>query len=407
MPRTVPDCPRLRIAGLLLVLMTLAPASALAADPETTAPVVVNLEESLDLWRNTWGGAGVGDTALNKLQVTVDVEGPAFGAPGWTASLQVFRTDGGSLSDALAGDLQTASNIEAPSGDRLMEAWAERRIGDQGSFRFGLMDLNAEFDSIEPAGLFLNSSHGIAPDLSQSGLNGPSIFPVSALGARAEWSPSDAVSLRAAVFDGVPGDLDRPDAFVAIELSRRDGALLIAQADWAFAEWVQASVGAWRYTAAFERLDRPGARQQGQGGVYAFVEGDLPGATGWSGWLRVGVADADVAVIADYVGLGVVRSAPFRGRPDDQLGFAVARAGLGGPARRPDGLPAAETVFELTYRLQVSERFAIQPDLQYVRHPASRADLNDALIVGLRLSVSLSGRLGDAGPPDRPLRRRR
>jgi len=323
--------------------------------------------------------------------VIVDFDGDDMRLPGWTAHLQYFRTNGESLSGGRVGDIQTVSNVEALSADRLMEAWIERRIGERGAVRVGLMDLNADFDSIEPAGLFINSSHGIAPDLSRSGLNGPSIFPVSSLGVHAEVSPSSALTLRAAAFDGVPGDPDHPKAFAAVKLSRRDGALLIGQADWAFAKGAQASFGVWGYTAAFDRLDQPGRRQRGQAGAYAFVEGPLPGPKGWSGWLRAGFADPDINVVADYVGLGVVRQGPFASRPDDQLGFAVARAGLSRAARARDDLPPAETTFELTYSFQVNDDFAVQPDVQYVVHPASQAGLADAFVIGLRLTLSFEG----------------
>lgn len=378
--------------------MAASDASAALAD-EPAAPVVVTVHDTLELWRNTAGGLEVGDTQLNKFQIAVDLDGSAVNAPGWTGRLFYFRTNDEHLSGGRVGDIQTVSNIEALGTDRLMVAWVERRFGQTAALRLGLQDLNADFDSIDPAGLFIDSSHGIGPDLSKTGLNGPSIFPVSALGARISWSPARSITLRAAAFDGVPGDPDHPKAFVAVKLSRRDGALLIGQADWAFAKGAQASFGAWTYTAAFDRIDRPGERQHGWAGAYAFAEGPLPGAPAWSGWVRLGVSDPDVATVAAYLGFGVVRAGPFRSRPDDRWGLAVARAGLGGPIRRRDGLPAAETTFEWTYSAQVSRAFAIQPDVQYVRQPASRPGLPDALVVGLRVVASGQQRLGAASGP--------
>ncbi|MCI3134347.1 carbohydrate porin [Phenylobacterium aquaticum] len=346
------------------------------------------LHDTLDLWRNLEGGLKVGDTQLNKLQIAVTLAGDELGQPGWKAHAQYFRTNGERLSGGRSGDIQTASNIEALSTDRLMEAWVEKSFGPTGALRAGLMDLNSDFDSIEPAGLFTGSSHGIAPDLSHSGLNGPSIFPVSALGVHGTWAPRSNLTLRAAAFDGVPGDPAHPKAFATVRLGRRDGALLITQADWVFAPGAQASLGAWRYTADFDRLDQPGRRQSGAAGVYGYVEGPAPGLTGWKGWVRLGRADPDVAVVADYLGFGLVHDAPFRSRPDDQLGFAVARAGLGAPARRGTGLPDTETAFELTYRYQVDSRLSLQPDIQYIVHPASRPGLDNALIAGLRVAVT-------------------
>ena len=370
-------------------LSSIMAASAEAA-PEAppSAPVTLTLNETLDLWRNVKGGIKVGDTQLNKLQIIADLDGEAWSAPRWKARLQYFRTNGESLSGGRIGDIQTASNIEALSADRLMEAWVERRIGRTGALRAGLMDLNADFDSIEPAALFLNSSHGIAPDLSRTGRNGPSIFPVSALGVHGQWSPRRAWTVRVAVFDGVPGDPDHPKAFAAVKLRRGDGALLIAQTDWAAGEAMRVSFGAWRYSGRFDLIDDPTRRQRGWAGVYAFAQGRLPAAPNARAWFRVGRSDPDVAEVAGYVGAGTVFDRPFPNRPDDALGFAVARAGLGEPIRIRDGLPRAETAFELTYRFQASPHVALQPDVQYVRNPASRTGTPDARAFALRISFT-------------------
>lgn len=379
-------------SGLAAAGLILAVAGTPARADEPPAAVVVTVHDTLELWRNTRGGLQSGDTQLNKFQIGVDLDGAALNAAGWTARLFYFRTNNEQLSGGRVGDIQTVSNIEALGTDRLMAAWIERELGETASLRLGLQDLNADFDSIGPAGLFIDSSHGIGPDISKTGSNGPSIFPVSALGAQVTWSPAQPVTLRAAAFDGVPGDPNHPKAFAAVKLSRRDGALLIGQADWAFAKDAQASIGAWTYTASFDRIDRPGLRQHGWAGAYAFVQGPLPGLADGSGWVRVGVSDSDVATVARYLGLGVVRRGPIRGRPNDQVGFAVAHAALSAPMRRRDGLPRAETTFELTYSAQVTDVFAIQPDVQYVRHPASQPGLPDALVVGLRLIVNVQRR---------------
>jgi porin len=375
-------------AAISLGLVCGAAGAAMAASGEQIPPPVsLSLQNTTDGWQEAAGGIRRGGVLMNKLQLVAAFDGTSVGLPAWDARLQYFRTDGPSLSGELVGDVQTASNIDAVSTNRLMEAWV-RRIFRGGGVKIGLIDLNAEFDSIDPAGLFINSSHGIGPDLSKSGIAGPSIFPVSALGIDATWSPDSTWTLHAAVFDGVPGDPAHPKAFATAVFDRQAGAMLIGQADWKLSKDVQASFGVWGYTSSFPRPDEPGARQTGETGVYAFIEGPLPVGDGWKGWLRVGGADPRVALIADYVGLGLVKEGPLPGRPQDSLGVAVARAGLGDPARPQADLPAAETTFELTYRFQANAHVAIQPDAQYILHPALRPHLGDALLLGLRLSLS-------------------
>lgn len=370
-------------AALVLVAATVAaPARA-----ETPA-LQFDLKNTTDLWRNVSGGVAVGDTSLDKLQVSATLNGDAVGLPGFKAHLFVFKTNGETLSLGRTGDIQTASNIEALSATRLFGFWAEQHLGGQGArgadLRVGLMDLNDTFDSIKTAGLFINSSHGIGPDLSRSGRNGPSIFPVSALGVQAAWAPRDDLSIHLAAFDGVPGDPARPKAFAAVKLSDADGALLIGQADWAFAPHSQASLGVWRYTASL-----PGAREP-RPGVYAFVDAPLPGVPKVRGWLRAGFADKRPQTVSDYLGGGLVWTGAFAARPNDQLGLAIARAGLSGPPGGPAAWSKAEVNIEATYSFVVNRRLRVQPDLQYIRHPGLAPNQADAVALGLRVVFEVS-----------------
>ncbi|WP_293898872.1 carbohydrate porin [Phenylobacterium sp.] len=356
-------------------------------------PVTVKIKDTLDIWRNVRGGVAVGYTSLNKLQISATADGDAFGLPGFTAHAHVFTTNGESLSGSRTGDIQTASNIEALSVTRLFEAWAEQTFGQEGAggvaVRAGLMDLNETFDSIGTAGIFINSSHGIAPDLSRSGPNGPSIFPVTAAGLQFGWTPSAALSVHAAVFDGVPGDPDHPRAFAAVHLSRRDGALLIAQADYRFATDSQASIGVWSYTAASNTYADPRRRLTAHPGVYAFAEGPVPLPGQPRAWVRAGIADDRVQAVSGYLGGGVVWTGLLTGRGQDQFGIAVAHAVIGAEARRRLDLPRAETTWEVTYSYRLNDTIHLQPDVQYIVHPALAPHLPDALAVGLRVVADL------------------
>lgn len=354
--------------------------------PEAPPPALkVGVLELVDLWRNTEGGVSVGGETESKLRVTATLDGDAIGRPGFKAHLQIFATNGQSLSLARVGDVQTVSNIDAPTSVRLFDLWAQQAIGQSLTLRTGLMDLNLDFDNIAPAALFIDSSHGIGPDISKSGLTGPSIFPVSSLGVEGFWQARPKLMLKAAAFDGVPGDPDHPGAFVAVKLSASDGAMLIGQADLDLGGGVQASLGVWGYTGHFSQVDPLHPPTHGQGGVYGFVHGPLPIGKDWSGWLQVGLADPGADIVASYLGAGLVKAEPVPGRKDDQAGIALARAGIGDPARAAFGLPDAETTIEATYRFAAGPHLALQPDLQYVIHPASAPHLRNAMVVGLRI----------------------
>lgn len=373
--------------GWCLFPLGLAATAAAAAD--TPPSISVGIRETLDGWDNVSGGLKTGTVLLNKLQISGTLRGASIGLPGLSLHAQVFRTDGHSLSDRV-GDIQTVSNIEAPPSTRLFEAWVEEKVGDERrslGIRAGLMDLNAQFDANDSASLFVNSSHGIGPDISRSGRNGPSIFPVTSAGAAVSLLLGKSWTFRVAAFDGVPGNPDRPKAFVSARLGHGDGALLIGQADYHLSDDATIEGGAWHYTARPSAIGAATDRAHDQG-AYASLAAPLPGLKGMSGWIRAGIADRAAQPVSAYFGSGLVAQGLFAGRPDDRLGFAVAHAMIGAPARRDSGLPRAETTFEASYQLSVRRTLVLQPDVQYVRHPAGNTGAGNALVLGTRLVVT-------------------
>jgi porin len=213
------------------------------------------------------------------------------------------------------------------------EAWAERGIaGGHGSLRLGLYDLNSEFDSIPTGGLFANPSHGIGRDFSQSGRAGPSIFPLTSLALRVAAQLDDQWGLRIAVLDAVPGNPDLPKANT-IHLDSEEGALVVAEMDYASGPLGKLGVGTWYYTARFANLvpAQPATQggQRGALGAYAFAdvqlrqwEGSHPRSL--SAFLRYGVADPRVHRFGSYLGSGIVLTGALR--EDDQLGPARSMA---------------------------------------------------------------------------------
>ena len=397
------DWRALWLAPIVAAGIAVSPAAAQATDGVASpAPALrLDIRNTLDLWRNLQGGQRRGDTMLDKLQVGVSLDGDRLNRPGFTARAEAFKTNGESFSGSRTGDLQTASNIEALGVIRLSQFWAQQQVGSPGNgglaARVGLLDLNATFDSIGAAGLFLNSSHGVGPDLSHSGRNGPSIFPVTAAGGQAVWTPTRALTLNAGIFDGVPGDPSHPRRFAAARLGHGRGALLITQADYKFAADAQASVGVWGYTARSAAISAPGRMLNPRPGAYGFVDVPAPALGPARAWMRVGVADGRTQTVAGYLGGGVVWTGLLPRRTEDQLGLAVAHAVIGRNARRSLGLPSAETSLEATYSVRVSRFLQLQPDLQYIVHPGLAGHVPNAVAAGLRIVATLQQPAGLGG----------
>lgn len=107
--------------------------------------------------------------------------GAVLGINAFSLHADVQPIHGGCVSNEAVGNAQIVGNIDAPAGIRPFEAYVAMRFGpgDGSLIKVGLIDLNSEFD-VQGAGAFLiNTSHGIGLDFSQSGINGPSIFPTT------------------------------------------------------------------------------------------------------------------------------------------------------------------------------------------------------------------------------------
>lgn len=338
-----------------------------------------------ELWGNTRGGIKTGVRYLHNIDATLTAD---WGTDdkGGTFFIYGLHNNGDELSADLIGDAQVISNIDNTAVNRLYEAWYEHRFADGAArVKGGLIDLNSEFDAIEPGGLFINSSHGIGPDFSQSGDNGPSIFPSTSLAALAEWAPVDSWSIKLGVFDAVPNDPDRPKRH---RIAWDEGTLFVGEINHLRESGLRIALGGWAYTSEFERVSGTGEAKNG--GAYAILEGPI--GPGMTGWVRGGFANSSVNQFGGYAGGGVVQTGAIPGRPDDQLGIAIAIAMNGGSFKRvlrQEGVPFArhESNVELTYRAELAPGIAVQPNFQYVFNPGATSELRNAFVVGARLEI--------------------
>jgi porin len=391
------------ISAFCIGVLTTAPALCRAADcPDCDAPAAFAVSSSYtgEVWRQMSGGIAAGVRYLDNLDLTAILDGEQLlGLKGFDALARVLYSNGHVFSDELVGAAQGVSNIEASGAVRLYELWSEWRPGSADrSVRFGLYDLNSEFDSIETAALFLQPSQGIGADFAQSGANGPSVFPVTSLALRIEKS-FGGLSLRAAVLDGVPGAHGDPDRS-GIALSKREGALLVGEMNYGFAAGARVGAGHWQYTAAFDDLvatDAVGVPRQrhDNAGTYVLFESApifaRSSEQGLRLFMRHGFAEPSVNAFERYYGGGVVYEGLLRHQ--DRLGIAVAVVEVGGPFRRAQealGISTAqhEINCELTYRLDVTDWLALQPDVQYFRHPGMNPERDATWVFGIRFEVS-------------------
>lgn len=323
-----------------------------------------------------------GTDLVGRADAWVDFKGPVVGLDALSAHFDLIAVHGPDFSGRRVGAYQTISSLEADTLPHVYEAWAQWKPSPYFSTKAGLIDLNAEFDIQNTGALFVNSAFGIGPDISQSGLAGPSIFPMtsSALVMRLQYGRK---ALAIGVFDALAGARHDPRQ-VAVRFPGTTGALLIAETRLPLGTWLL-QAGGWHYTTRFDALDptQPAAVSRG---AYGMLEGAVTRKL--SAWVRFGVADARANPVAVYLGGGAVATLG-----DWRLGFAAAHARLGTAARQtlfaPDRARRAETVLELTAQRPIAPWLNIQPDVQYVIHPGWDQAARNTLVFGMRFSFAI------------------
>jgi porin len=352
--------------------------------------LLLQLTYTGEIMGNASGGLKRGARYLDNLDIVFEADMDRL--VGWTgAQIHVYGLyNNGTSISALAGDTQAISSIETGvSALRLYEAWIDQKVGDRLSLKAGLYDLNSEFDSLDAAGLFVSSPHGIGTDFAQSGRNGPSIFPSTSLAARLEVAPTEGWKIRAAILDGVPGNPDHPGR-TTVRLGHGDGALLVGELE-APLGGGKLLAGHWRYTAAFDRNDGSGT---GKGNSGTYLRGELPltrsDGRAVDAFLRLGTASGRFNMFDFFTGAGVKFGGWVPGRDADEFGVAIAAAFTSASYRAVTGAAASEVAIEATYRTPLSSWLAVQPSVHYIHRPSADPAIKGALVLGLRAEASFS-----------------
>jgi porin len=330
------------------------------------------------------GGLERGDRHMGLVELTFD-RGFKFLGRENTLHLSVQHVYGGGFSEFQVGDLQTVSNIEADDGTRLLEGWVDVPLTADSSVLIGRYDLNSEFDAIEAGGLFLSSSQGIGPDISQTGAAGPSIFPRTAFGIRLQRRYDRGGTFRVAALDvEAASDAHYDDAPFA------GGPMFMLEYE--FPLWsARVKTGAWRFGRSKAGLSDPQDRDSEYGG-YASIERKL--GANLVAYGRFGMANAEASRIGLYAGGGIVHDGGFLPDHADAIGLAFGYARNGSEyehAMRAEGVAvtAGELACEITWRIPFGEHLVLQPDVQYIVDPDTNPDIADALVLILRVELSL------------------
>ena len=346
-----------------------------------------------DFLANVSGGLKQDSTILGNIDLTVEFDSEKLnlwkGGTFFAYILGNYSSNQGMTN--YAGDFQTSSNIEAPQTMHIYELWYQHEFSDKFSILFGLHDYNSEFDVLEYGALFINSSFGIEPEISQVT---PSIFPNTALTLRVSAKLSDRAYILATLNDGVVGNPNN-DKVATVEWRKDDGffssvEIGISENEAYDANYYKLAIGSWYHSAKTENF--AGIVDDKNGGVYIIGEKSLYSydESVISAFFQVGVADQQRNVVGSYIGIGITYKGLFPNRNKDILGLAVANAITSKEYRNfsAGSADVYESTIELTYELALKDWFVVQPDIEYIINPSMDNNVENALIVGVRVTLS-------------------
>jgi len=363
------------------------------------------------------GGAGRGES-LHGLAMSYVEGSVAAGADAQRLAYHgsVLGLIGRGPTGKFLGDFLTVSNSEGFESARLYAWWAELSR-ERWSLRAGALLADEEFLGTEAGGALINASFGWPAFVSSNTVNtGPAFF-AAAPGLRLALSATAEVNWLIGVYDG--DSFDSPEGSpkvnrdgLHLSVGAEQGCFLITQVE--FVPEGQAwrgFGGGWWHTGDFSDLlrDESGSAQtvsgreprlhSGNGGLFAAIERTWGGEAGSpgtvDGHVRIGASPENRSPIAWAADVAFAWRGPLPSRPGDVLAVGMTHArfsdDLAAAARLEapdDPAPDYEQVFEVSYTWQLNDRIALQPDVQWARHPGGSGAQRDSLVVLLRLSAS-------------------
>jgi porin len=377
--------------------------------------ITFGIQDTNEVWGNVTGGIkrGASYDGVTLASIGLDTQ-RAFGWSGGTFNISAWNIRGRNISSDNLLNLQTVSGILATPTTRLWEVWYQQSFLDgQFDIRLGQQSLDQEFMVSANSALFINTMMGWPMVPSADLYAGGPAYPLSSLGVRLRAQLPAGFTVLGGVFDDNPpgGPFNADSQLLGStrwggNFNLRTGALIIGEIQYALNQPSNGQMdygagssglpgtyklGFWADTAPFPspRFDNTGAPLALTGGtplnlrnnfsVYGVADqvvwqagGDDPRSV--SVFARLMGAPGDRNLINFSVNAGITMKAPIPGRDDDTvgIGFGIAKVSPSAAGFDIDsGLPArgSETFIEITYQVQVTGWWQVQPDFQYVFNP--------------------------------------
>ena len=340
----------------------------------------------------------------------------------WTLAVTASQRSGTSLSHKIPNQLAVQQIYGYGQTFRLAGLWLERNQSDDGLLKLKLGKF-ATFDDFASSPLycyytnngFCGQNWGIPNSLPVLA------YPSNQYGVVFHLGSADGPRVRAGTYqinpDGAvpgyhgtdfsirPGDglaqfvqLDVPFSPLAPLPARRleSGAIELVADEERELNYVSGlpqaglQLGGWVGFWEFPELNGGGRTSQNNKGLYGLVS--VPADAGGLAldgrvWVNAtygltqSVQDVPNSLAGGWIGKGV-----FRRRPHDALVVGIANANWSRDI--VDG-PIWETALELGYQVSLGGNASVQPSVQYIFNPMGKGEVDDPLVLGLQVSLTL------------------
>lgn len=390
---------------------------------------------------NLAGGLQRGGVYQGGLLATLDLDSQKLASlPGGTLHVGGLWLHGQKpFSADFSGDMNRVNLLDFDNAARLWEAWYRQKFyAGRISLKLGQLSVDRDFIVPEYYG-----SLGDSPLINQTFFypslpfnlfdiqgfpernHGLPATPSAALGAVARWEVSAATFLQAGIYEGDP---DTSYAGTDFDLCESKGALLFFEAGYRLnqgtnhsglegsykiggyyhtGDFADVSDGVnWAFAAQAQFPEPPVHNHHGNFGAYLLAEQQLyrerdksdPARQGLLGFFRLLGAPADRNLTQLEVDGGLVYRGLIPSRDWDTFALAISYLEISDDIRRAQGdlnqlapgtfVPADhEAVLELSYKIQATAWWTLQPSLQHVLHPGGSSAIPDATVLILQTTL--------------------
>jgi porin len=394
-----------------------------------------------EVMANVQGGLDYGSVYDGSLYLGmgIDLEQLTRGVwPGAFLEVNAGYVHGSSISERYVGDYLSVSNINASEDEWSVDfSFTQYLLELQYAIILGYMGPASQFALNNQTNFFFNSTFGFPSVI--AGRPEKGAYSDLAPGMVLRWEPNRAFYLQMGVYGSAPETRLETRTPGTIEFQYHDeaGTLLLAETGYRFNQssgeaWLP---GSYRLGTWFRTRDSEAPETRNLNAVFAFNAaqfGLAPGANvndfralvarslnndehlgfyfsldqtifqqpdtpdrSLSLFLRGGMNVAGTTLFDYYADGGLSYRGLVPGRRNDVLAVGLAYAGISDLANDyEDGLKAIfpgyspdqdyEAVLEVTYSIELTPFWSLQPDIQWVLHPGGSNALGDALVLGIR-----------------------